>query len=237
MNILEPLVGANFAKGYELLRTYTTTQSLLQRAQSGTPADIVGAIGKAITTLHESGADINDLLEDVGEDAADVMPELVAPTGTPNFSSPAYLTAFESARKAVQDMQFYCLVRLNLRAHLGEVPESNIPSDVVEHLSDLATALGFTPAVLPPVVTKPADVSVNVGGPVNVTLKTSAGTPPITFTTSTLPAGLTRSGATISGTVTTAGVTTVTVTATNSAGSSDTTFKITVTEVDPPEDP
>jgi hypothetical protein len=55
---------------------------------------------------------------------------------------------------------------------------------------------------------------------------TASGSQPMTFTTSTLPEGLTLSGDTISGTVTTTGTFTVTLTATNAAGSTTKTLVI-----------
>ena len=88
----------------------------------------------------------------------------------------------------------------------------------------------FTVAGKAPKLTKPDFTSAlttlgTINTPFSYTI-TASGSQPMTFTTSTLPDGLTLSGDTISGTVTTTGTFTVTMTATNGAGSSTKTLVI-----------
>ncbi len=91
--------------------------------------------------------------------------------------------------------------------------------------------LSLTVQAPPPVITSAASASGRVGTAFSFTVAATNG--PNTYTSSTLPAGLTLNGASgaITGTPTTAGVTTVTITATNASGSVSQPFVI---SIDPP---
>ena len=78
-----------------------------------------------------------------------------------------------------------------------------------------------------PLITSAATASGVEGSSFSFTL-TASGTAPITFTTSTLPAGLTLNNGTISGTPTVAGAAQITITAANSAGNATQTLTITI---------
>ncbi|MCY3021676.1 MAG: hypothetical protein NTW87_21910 [Planctomycetota bacterium] len=80
-----------------------------------------------------------------------------------------------------------------------------------------------------PAITSLSSASGSVGTSFNYTITASGGTP-MTFSTSTLPGGLSLSGAVISGTPTTVGTYQVTISATNSAGSGSTTLTITISD-------
>jgi LruC domain-containing protein len=70
----------------------------------------------------------------------------------------------------------------------------------------------------PPAITSPLTATANVNQAFSYTI-TASGTAPITYTTGTLPAGLTLTNGIISGAPTTAGTYTIPLTATNNAGS------------------
>lgn len=92
-----------------------------------------------------------------------------------------------------------------------------------------AKQLTITIVERPPVITSPQAASASTTAPFNYTI-TATGKPPITFTVSGLPSGLTFSNNTISGTAKETGTFQVTITATNSAGTSTLTLVLTVTE-------
>jgi hypothetical protein len=77
---------------------------------------------------------------------------------------------------------------------------------------NLVVTAAATSPVLGAIVTQ----TLTVGALYTLTLSATAGTPPYTFSTTALPAGLALSGAVISGTPTTAGTTSVTITVTDS---------------------
>ena len=82
-----------------------------------------------------------------------------------------------------------------------------------------------------PSITSSGSASGKVGAPFSYTI-TATGDPAPTFSTSTLPSGLSLSGAVISGTPTTPGTPAVTLTATNSAGNNSKTLTITIAEAE-----
>lgn len=112
-----------------------------------------------------------------------------------------------------------------------------VVQDTDSNADDFATAATPTPtstSVPEPLdATDPGDKSVFVGGSLTVNLAASGGTPPYTWESTTLPAGLALTGSQITGAPTQTGTTEVTVTATDSAtptpATSSETFTITVT--------
>ncbi len=79
----------------------------------------------------------------------------------------------------------------------------------------------------PPVITSPVTASCTANQPFSYTISAS-GTAPITYATSSLPAGLTRSGAVFSGSPTTPGTYNISISATNAVGSDNKTLALTV---------
>ncbi len=79
----------------------------------------------------------------------------------------------------------------------------------------------------PPVITSPVIAGGTANQPFSYTISAS-GTAPITYSTGTLPAGLTRTGAVISGSPTIAGTYNIPLTATNAVGSDNKTLVLTV---------
>ncbi len=79
----------------------------------------------------------------------------------------------------------------------------------------------------PPTITSSLTATANIGQPFSYTI-TASGTSPITYSTGTLPAGLTLTGAVISGSPTTAGSYTIPLTATNGVGTDTKNLSLTI---------
>jgi len=143
------------------------------------------------------------------------------------------ITAISSQTKSKISGSCYVSGYVDLYASKGLNPNNgHYGSNVTFNLNN--TTIPTCNALIPPSINSALAVTALTGSQFTYNI-TAAGSTPMTFNATGLPAGLYFSGSTISGTPTATGIYNVTLTATNAAGTDTKTLVITV--IDPPQGP
>ena len=206
----------------------------------GTPTT-VGQTNVTLTATNVSGSDTKTLLIDVAAPTPPTFTNLLTASGSVGaysffdlFASGSTPQVF-SASGIPPGMHLYSFTSF---AYLSGTPTTagtfNTTITVTNASgSDTKTLVYTIGGGVAPSFTSPAMATATVGVYFNFIIEAD-GSVPMTYTASTLPAGLSLSGNVITGTPTTAGSTNVLVTGTNSGGSANQTISLLVIPPTPP---